>query len=184
MQTRRPLLLIFLLLCQWLTAAAQGERSRGRNPIVRGNASYYADKFHGRRTASGELYNKDSMTCAHLKYPFGTLLKVRNPLNNRSVVVRVTDRGPFSQNRILDLSRAAARELDIIPAGVAMVEITPFSATEIPFRPAEDGTSGFAELDILFLSPSDFPEPVWQRDTVRVAEELREVTSSWEFPLP
>ena len=55
-----------------------------------GNASYYADKFHGRPTASGEPYNKDSMTCAHLKYPFGTMLKVRNPINGRTVTVRVT----------------------------------------------------------------------------------------------
>lgn len=184
MQTKRPLLLIFLLLCQWLPALAQGERGNTQNRVVRGNASYYADKFHGRRTASGEIYNKDSMTCAHLQYPFGTLLKVRNPLNDRSVIVRVTDRGPFSKNRILDLSRAAARELDIIQTGFAMVEITPYFVTEIPFKPAEGDMPGFTELDLLYLPPSLFPQPIWQRDTVRVAEELKEITSSWTFPAP
>ena len=152
--------------------------------MVRGNASYYADKFHGRRTASGEIYDKDSMTCAHLKYPFGTMLKVRNPLNDRSVIVRVTDRGPYSKNRILDLSRAAARELDILQAGFAMVEITPYFPTEIPFKPTGDGMAGFSELDLLYLPPSIFPEPVWRHDTIRVAEELKEVTSSWIFPIP
>ena len=184
MQMKTPLLLSFLLLCQWIAAAPQGEESKRQKTMVRGNASYYADKFHGRRTASGEIYDKDSMTCAHLKYPFGTMLKVRNPLNDRSVIVRVTDRGPYSKNRILDLSRAAARELDILQAGFAMVEITPYFPTEIPFKPTGDGMAGFSELDLLYLPPSIFPEPVWRHDTIRVAEELKEVTSSWIFPIP
>jgi len=184
MQIKKLLLLVFLLFCQCLAATAQGEESKGQKAIVRGNASYYADKFHGRRTASGELYDKDGMTCAHQKYPFGTMLKVRNPLNDRTVIVRVTDRGPYSKNRILDLSRAAARELDIIQAGFAMVEITPYFATEIPFKPSGEGMAGFTELDLLYIPAATFPEPIWQRDTIRVVEELKEVTSSWTFPMP
>lgn len=180
---KTSLLLVFLLFCQWIAATPQGEESKRQKTMVRGNASYYADKFHGRRTASGEIYDKDSMTCAHLKYPFGTMLKVRNPLNDRSVIVRVTDRGPYTKNRILDLSRAAARELDILQAGFAMVEITPYIPTEIPFKPTGD-VAGFSELDLIYLPPNIFTEPVWRRDTIRVAEELKEVMSSWTIPMP
>ena len=150
---------------------------------IKGNASYYADKFHGRRTASGELYNKDSMTCAHLKYPFGTILKVRNPRNDRTVYVRVTDRGPYSKGRIIDLSRAAARELDIIRAGFAMVEITPFFPNEVPYRVKEDSPLEIPELDLMYAPPLTFPEPIWERDSTRVSDELRKITSSWTLPI-
>lgn len=149
--------------------------------VIKGNASYYADKFHGRRTASGELYNKDSMTCAHLKYPFGTILKVRNPINDRTVFVRVTDRGPYAKNRIVDLSRAAARELGIIQSGFSMVEITPFLPNEVPYLPNEDGPLEIPELDLLYTPAATFPEPIWQRNTTNVSEELKKVTSSWKF---
>lgn len=88
-----------------------------------GKASYYANKFHGRKTSSGLPYHRDSLTCAHRTLPFGTLLEVINPKNNKSVVVKVTDRGPFTKNRIIDLSHAAAKELDIIRSGVAHVEL-------------------------------------------------------------
>lgn len=91
---------------------------------MHGKASYYGNKFHGRRTSSGEQYHRDSLTCAHRSLPFGTLLKVRNKKNNREVVVRVTDRGPFGPGRIVDLSLAAAKEIDMIAAGVVNVEVT------------------------------------------------------------
>lgn len=149
--------------------------------IIKGNASYYADKFHGRRTASGELYNKDSMTCAHLKYPFGTVLKVRNPRNDRTVYVRVTDRGPYSKGRIIDLSKAAACELDIIRAGFAMVEITPFLPNEVPYRIREDSPLEIPELDLMYAPPIIFPEPIWEHDSTRVSDELKKITSAWTF---
>ncbi|MES2765984.1 MAG: septal ring lytic transglycosylase RlpA family protein [Bacteroidota bacterium] len=100
----------------------------GGTPITpgatfRGMASYYADKFDGRTTANGEIFDQNELTAAHRTFPFGTVLKVTNIKNNRSVVVRVNDRGPFAEGRILDLSRRAAEELDIIRAGVAEVEI-------------------------------------------------------------
>ena len=92
--------------------------------IQAGKASYYANKFHGRRTSDGSIYHRDSMTCAHRTLPFGTLLKVRNVKNGKEVIVKVNDRGPFCQGRIVDLSYAAAKELGIISSGVASVEAT------------------------------------------------------------
>lgn len=88
----------------------------------RGTASYYANKFHGRKTTSGAVYNIDSLTCAHKTLPFGTLLKVRNLRNNKEVIVKVTDRGPHVRNRLLDLSYAAAKKIDMIAQGMTQVE--------------------------------------------------------------
>ena len=90
----------------------------------KGKASYYGNKFHGRRTSDGSRYHKDSLTCAHRTLPFGTLLKVRNQQNGREVVVKVTDRGPFGPGRIVDLSMAAAREIGMVQQGVVPVEVT------------------------------------------------------------
>ena len=90
----------------------------------KGKASYYGNKFHGRRTSDGSRYHKDSPTCAHRTLPFGTLLKVRNQKNGREVVVKVTDRGPFGPGRIVDLSMAAAREIGMVQQGVVPVEVT------------------------------------------------------------
>lgn len=92
--------------------------------VLTGKASFYGNKFHGRKTSSGVPYHRDSLTCAHKTLPFGTLLKVRNLKNGREVVVKVTDRGPFVKGRIVDLSLAAARELDMLSSGVANVEAT------------------------------------------------------------
>ncbi len=89
-----------------------------------GDATYYANKFHGRLTSSGERYHKDSLTCAHRTLPFGTLLKVLNKKNGREVVVEVTDRGPFRKGAIVDLSLAAAKEIDMLRCGVVKVEVT------------------------------------------------------------
>ena len=150
--------------------------------VVKGYASYYADKFHGRRTASGERYNKDSMTCAHLKYPFGTILKVRNTRNDRTVFVRVTDRGPYSKRFILDLSRAAARELDFIRSGFTMVEITPCYQNTIPYRAQESNLLEIPEMDLLYPQEITFPELIWERDTINVSEKLKKITSTWTFP--
>lgn len=82
-----------------------------------GLASYYSDLFHGKPTASGELYDKSKFTCAHKTYPFGTLLKVTRLDNNKSVEVRVTDRGPFISGRVVEISRAAAEQIGLIEDG-------------------------------------------------------------------
>jgi rare lipoprotein A len=86
-------------------------------------ASWYGKKFHGRPTASGERYNMYDFTCAHKQFPFGTRLRVTNVRNNRSVIVKVNDRGPFIRGRDLDLSYAAARQIGLVKAGVGRVRI-------------------------------------------------------------
>ncbi len=86
-------------------------------------ASWYGSKFHGRPTASGERYNMYDFTCAHKQFPFGTRLRVTNVSNNRSVLVKVNDRGPFIAGRDIDLSYAAARQIGLVKAGVGRVKI-------------------------------------------------------------
>jgi len=91
--------------------------------VERGVASWYGPTFHGGRTATGETYDMNAMTGAHPTLPLPTWVRVTNLQNGRSVVVRLNDRGPFSSNRIIDLSHAAAEQLDMIRAGTAMVEV-------------------------------------------------------------
>ena len=87
-------------------------------------ASYYANRFHGKKTANGQVYHRDSLTCAHKTLAFGTIIKVKNPKNDKVVYVKVTDRGPYSKGRTIDLSYAAAKKLDIVTHGIASVDIT------------------------------------------------------------
>lgn len=88
-----------------------------------GLASYYADKFEGRKTANGEIYRHSKLTAAHPTLPFGTMLKVTNLKNGKSVIVRVNDRGPFVKGRIVDLSKSAATKIDAIKYGLVKVKI-------------------------------------------------------------
>ena len=80
--------------------------------VFAGNTSYYGKKFHGKRTASGSIFNMNSLTAAHKTLPFGTKVKVTNKKTKQSVIVKITDRGPFIRGRILDLSRAAAGKIN------------------------------------------------------------------------
>lgn len=89
----------------------------------RGIASWYGEKFHGRRTSSGETYDMYAMTAAHKNLPLPTYVEVTNLKNGRRVIVRVNDRGPFHENRIIDLSYTAASRLDILTAGTGLVEV-------------------------------------------------------------
>jgi rare lipoprotein A len=95
----------------------------GSAQVQSGKASFYADKFEGAPTASGEKYKHNKMTAAHKTLPFGTKIKVTNVTNKKSVEVTVNDRGPWVENRIVDLSKAAAEKLDFINQGVADVEV-------------------------------------------------------------
>ncbi|GHA65616.1 septal ring lytic transglycosylase RlpA family protein [Pontibacter akesuensis] len=90
---------------------------------IKGEASWYGSRYHGRKTSSGELYNKYEMTAAHKTLPFGTRVKVTNLDNNESVIVRINDRGPFVGDRIIDVSEAAARELEFHSQGIGRVKI-------------------------------------------------------------
>ncbi len=89
----------------------------------KGVASYYADKFEGRTTASGEKYKHSKLTAAHKTLPFGTMVKVKNLANGKSVEVKINDRGPYVDGRIIDLSKSAATKLDFIHAGLTEVEV-------------------------------------------------------------
>jgi rare lipoprotein A len=91
--------------------------------IQEGKASYYADKFEGRSTASGEKYKHTKFTAAHKSLPFGTKIKVTNIKNNKSVEVRINDRGPYVDGRIVDLSKSAAEQLGFINDGIVDVKI-------------------------------------------------------------
>jgi rare lipoprotein A len=91
--------------------------------LLNGIASYYAHEFHGRTTANGEVFDMHALTAAHRTLPFNTRVRVRNLTNNRVVEVRINDRGPFKDNRVIDLSLEAAKELDMIQDGTTPVEI-------------------------------------------------------------
>jgi rare lipoprotein A len=117
-------------------------------PIVEsGVASWYGKPFHGRRTATGEVYDMNSMTAAHKTMPLPSYALVRNPRNGRQVVVRVNDRGPFVDGRIIDLSHAAARKLRI--SGIGKVEVRRLTHAEI--------RSGEWKLPVQKLASSDAP---------------------------
>jgi len=133
----------FLFLLTLLSAPAQAS-TRGTtkaapaasaNTVLRGRASWYGSYFQGRRTTSGERYNRFQYTCAHKTLPFGTRLRVTNMKNGKSVVVRVTDRGPFRHQRIIDLSEAAAKPLGIVECGAATV-VAEVVAADTPLGPA------------------------------------------------
>lgn len=90
---------------------------------LRGYASWYGEAFHGRKTASGELFDMNGLTCAHRSLPFGTVLFVTNTANSRTVTVRVNDRGPYVSGRIADFSRGAASRLGMLESGTALVDM-------------------------------------------------------------
>ena len=146
----------------------------GAQDVQQGKASYYAQKFHGRMTASGERLHRDSLTCAHRYYPFGTLLKVYNPANGRSVFVRVTDRGPYVRGRIIDLSWRAAKELGIISQGVAMVVVQKANSIIIPFMP--DDEIELPEFEMETNQGSAGMKPLWQL-IAEEADRKREASS-------
>jgi len=86
-------------------------------------ASWYGPRFHGRLTANGEIYDQNALTAAHKSYEFGTLLRITNPEINKSVIVRINDRGPYIPGRQIDLSKAAAEKLDVINNGFKKLKV-------------------------------------------------------------
>lgn len=110
-------IIVLLIGCCWLCSCAHKITESGK-------ASFYADKFDGRPTSSGEIFKQNKLTAAHRTLPFGTKVKVVNQANGRSVKVVINDRGPFVSGRIIDLSKKAARKIGIVGAGVASVEIS------------------------------------------------------------
>ncbi len=100
-------------------------------------ASYYAEKYNGRKTANGETFNMNDLTAAHKTLPFNTIVKVTNLTNNKSVYVRINDRGPFVKGREIDLSKAAAVKLDMIKTGTANVKLEIVSSSTLKERSQE-----------------------------------------------
>ncbi|OQB00736.1 MAG: RlpA-like protein precursor [Spirochaetes bacterium ADurb.Bin215] len=139
-------------------------------------ASFYAEDFHGRPTASGELFDMHALTAAHKTLPFGTMLEITNLENGKRVTVRVNDRGPFIPNREIDLSRGAAEKIDMISAGVARVSIRKLSGPSgqegtllvKTAGPASDFESGTASTGQLQPTPAPV-QPVADAGAVQSA---------------
>jgi len=113
-----------------------------------GNASWYGAPFHGRRASNGEVYDMYKLTAAHRTLPFETMVRVTNLNNGKSTTVRITDRGPFVENRIIDLSLAAAREIELVGPGVARVRVEVLGNV--------DPTAGFFTVQVgAFRDPSN-----------------------------
>ncbi len=124
----RIMILLAAALAARMAAAAEGTAAAaaslpGAYGPSEGVASWYGAQFQGRKTANGEVFDKEELTCAHRSLPFGTFLLVRNLDNGSSVVVRVNDRGPFVKDRVLDLSEAAARLVGMVATGTARVSL-------------------------------------------------------------
>ena len=133
MLTRR-LSILFIVV---LLSAAEAVSSQ----VEDGLASWYGGKFHGRLTANGEVFDTNELTAAHKTLPFGTLVKVTHVPDGRSVVVRINDRGPFVEGRIIDLSRAAADAIGLTARGVAPVRVEIVHAVQpVAFRNLQVGS--------------------------------------------
>lgn len=148
--TNKPKIVLTTLLFVFGTASLLAQTERG-------TASYYAKSWTGRKTANGERLHHDSLTCAHKTFPFGTLLKVTNPANGLSVIVKVTDRGPYVKGRIVDLSVRAAKELGILSQGIAPVIVERYNPAIIPFKPED---FELPEFDLGTNEGSD-TKPIW-----------------------
>ncbi len=126
---------MFLILCIGLfTFVPEGEAKSKSKKVsqhaLTGKASWYGGKFHGRKTASGAIYNKYTHTAAHKTLPFGTVVEVTDQSNQLSTLVCITDRGPFIRGRVIDLSLTAANELNIGKRGIAPVKLRVVSDTQ------------------------------------------------------
>lgn len=115
------LLVLGLFSCK--TSSSPAGKGNAKITTDTGMASFYANKHNGKKTASGERYQSNKLTAAHKTLPFGTIVKVTNLSNGKTVDVRINDRGPFARGRIIDLSRSAAKKIDMINAGVTKVKL-------------------------------------------------------------
>ncbi len=127
----------------------------------KGIASWYGDPYNGRRAANGEIYNMDEMTAAHKSLPFETWVNVKNLTNRKTTTVRITDRGPFIEGRIIDLSRAAAKEIDLIRPGTAHIQLTvirpPSGTAKVWFAVQVAAVSDKKIAQKILKSASQFP---------------------------
>ena len=142
---------VFSLILILFTCLSEAGYAQEKGKVQKGSATWYGSKYHGRRTTSGEIYNKNQMTAAHPTLPFGTKVKVTNTVSHKSVIVRINDRGPFGKKgHIIDLSEAAARKIDLYRYGYGKVTVQVLPAGAIiekdadlysaNFTPASDST--------------------------------------------
>lgn len=128
----------------------------------KGIASYYSNRLHGRRMSDGSKYHRDSLTCAHKRYPLGTLLKVTNLKNDKSIVVKVTDR--CGSRRIIDLSYAAAKAIGIISAGIGTVRVEKYNEHDaVPYKRNDE--IDIPEIDLEVSEKSEDYTPVWRKQS-------------------
>ena len=133
----------------------------------RGIASWYGNPYHGRATASGEIYDMERLTAAHRRLPFGVTTRVENLRNGKTVEVKINDRGPFVKGRIIDLSRAAARQIDLLGPGVARVRIEVIAAPAKVRAAGEPRTNGSAARFAFLLRPWRYLPKRGEHDGVR-----------------
>jgi peptidoglycan lytic transglycosylase len=155
-----------------------------------GIASWYGYPYHGRRAANGEIYDMEKLTAAHRTYPFDTWVRVKNLSNDRTVDVRIQDRGPFVKGRVIDLSHAAAREIDLLGVGVTKVRLTviappkhvvevaaktvetPSKTSERPSKTIEaPATAPVKELELFAVQVGAFKD---RNRAVKLSEEMRQ----------
>jgi rare lipoprotein A len=167
---RLPALLVILACTLSFTLASCGrKRARIATPprigkTESGIASWYGVPYHGRRAANGEIYDMERFTAAHRTFTFNTWVRVRNLDNNKEVDVRITDRGPFVRGRIIDLSKAAARHIDMIGPGIAKVKLTVIDARHAinygpPTAPSPDVPRQAAAPPPPIVGPVEPPPP-------------------------
>ncbi|WHI45792.1 septal ring lytic transglycosylase RlpA family protein [Microbulbifer sp. EKSA008] len=152
-----------------------------------GQASWYGTKFHGRRTANGEVYNMYAMSAAHKTLPLPSYAKVTNLDNGRSIIVRVNDRGPFVHGRIIDLSYTAAQKLGYIDKGIARVEVEALDPAALPAANEvlanSDGTAGLAE-DTTIKLPDNTYLQVGAYSSSAQAQEIRtQLAAAIDYPV-
>ena len=141
-----------------------------------GVASWYGHPYHGRRTSNGEIYDMNKMTAAHLRLPFDTWVRVTNLRNRRSVEVRITDRGPFIKGRIIDLSRAAAKQIRMIGPGTAKVRVKVIATPKMRYRP---GKGRPVEEPVKVELPSERREQTGEAGALEAEPEPCPSQSSW-----
>ncbi|MEL7537291.1 MAG: septal ring lytic transglycosylase RlpA family protein [Pseudomonadota bacterium] len=146
----------------------------------RGIASWYGEKFHGRRTSSGETYDMFAMSAAHKTLPLPTWVEVRNLKNNRRIVVRINDRGPFVANRVIDLSYEAAKRLDIVRDGTGLVEVRALEFDSGGVLQAARPNEPLPETVVRQTTAAapDVTTPPVQDDSAAVAEPTAEIASA------
>lgn len=159
--------------CSWVP---KGELALDLGVKDRGVASWYGEPFHGRLAANGEVFNMWSLTAAHRRLPLGSVVRVINFANGKQVRVRITDRGPYIDGRMLDLSYAAAQELGMVAGGLAPVQIEVIGDHRLVLPAVESDTGG---VQLLQLRPDPVDREMRQTSAPLVVSRVRSHGNVW-----